>query len=98
VLEEAVIFVYEDSMQGNLARHQPLLRFLDVTLDFVELAITKHFQEYFPSVKACLTKVWDRLQVLMQKKENAILNHFMQNLEDSSDQVSKLTEDVFVLS
>ena len=43
MIEEAIIFVYEDSLQGNLKRHQPLVQFLIMSLDFIELAISKHF-------------------------------------------------------
>lgn len=42
-------------------------------------------------------KVWDRLQQLMVKKENAILNHFMQSLNESAEFEEPQTDEVAVL-
>ena len=77
MLEEAVIFIYDDAMQADLQRHQPLIQFLEIALEFIELAICKHHQEYFPLIRLCLNRVNDRLQSLLHKKDNAILSHFL---------------------
>lgn len=93
MLEEAIIFIYEDSMQGNAFRHTELVHFLFTALDFIELAISKLFQEYFPCVRVCLTRVQQRLTTLLQKKENAILRHFMQNLDGADESMASEPEE-----
>ena len=99
VLEEAVIFVYEDSMQGNTGRHLALVQFLDIALEFIELAISKHFSEHFPNVKTCLQRIWSRLQTLLQKKDNPILNHFMHGLiNDPDESTLQQSEEMVVLN
>jgi len=54
LIEEAIIFVYEDAMQGNSLegkvqhKNSSLLKFLKMALEFMELCISKQFQEYLP--------------------------------------------------
>jgi hypothetical protein len=43
IVEEAIIFAYEDAIQGMASCHEPLLKFLQMSLDFIELAISKHY-------------------------------------------------------
>ena len=66
-------------------------------LDFIELAISKLFQEYLPCVRVCLTRVQQRLHTLLQKKENAILRHFMQSLGGVDDSVVSESEETVEL-
>jgi hypothetical protein len=86
MLEEASIFLYEDSIQGSAYRHHDLILFLFSVLDYIELSISKHFQEYFPSVRLCLTRVHERVNSLFVKKDNALLRHFMTEESDHESQ------------
>lgn len=42
------------------------------------MAVSKHFSEYVPAIKDNLVKILNRLNKLMSKKENALLNYFIQ--------------------
>jgi len=78
ILEEGVIFGYEDSMQGSSSlNNQPLLNFLVRALDFIDLAVSKQFIEYVPQIKQMLLMIQVRLSKMLTKKENALLNFFL---------------------
>ena len=59
LIEEAIIYAYEDAMSGaastystasSLKQSSDLFKFLTLSLDFMELAISKQFAEFLPSI------------------------------------------------
>ena len=77
MVEEGLIFAFEDAYQGIVQENSPLHQFIKLALDFVELGISKHFQEHFPMVRDVTRKVHMRLVKLATKKTNPLLDEFI---------------------
>ena len=68
---------------------------MKVSLDFIELGISKHYSEFFEPIKESLSKIQQRVIKLMTKKDNAVLQHFLHNFNiagSSPDPKQKLGE------
>eukprot|EP00347_Sterkiella_histriomuscorum_P004034 403361997 len=106
IIEEGVIYGYEDAISGvnnfiNISSNKQdttakltkqsapsdLYKFLRMSLDYANLAISKSYQEFLPQIRENLRKVQNRIVKLTSKKDNSLLQYFIENLNDG-----KLTE------
>ena len=71
MIEEAVIYAHDQAIQGNEEEQQQsyLHRFLRLSLDLMDLAVSKNFAEFIPLVRDNLHKVQTRFFKVIQKKE-----------------------------
>lgn len=63
MIEEAVIYAHDQAIQGgstNEGEHSYLHRFLRLSLDLMDLAVSKNFAEFIPLVRDNLNKVQTR--------------------------------------
>ena len=74
IAEEACIIVFEDWKRGVEASQ--MLCFLQMTVDFASLALSRHFSEHVDEVGAQLNRVARRIAALKQKKTNQVFQHF----------------------
>lgn len=81
-----MIFAYEDSLSGHqmnqvaASLNADMFRFFKLSMDFFELAISRSLAEFVPLVRENLRKIQQRMNKLLQKKENVMLAHFMKSL------------------
>ncbi|CDW88620.1 UNKNOWN [Stylonychia lemnae] len=80
------IGVQNSNNLANQGFNQPLFKFLKSSLDFLELAISKNYQEFLPQIRDNLRKIQSRMVKLVQKRENPLLNYFIQNYTGQNNQ------------
>ena len=68
IMEEAVIFVFDGVVNGNLSWHSRLTQFLHSSIDFLDLVVNIKCVEYFSKTKEFLINVEQRLIILTQQK------------------------------
>jgi hypothetical protein len=71
MIEEAVIYAHDKANQGstNDEKEAYLHRFLRLSLDLMDLAVSKNFAEFIPLVRDNLHKVHARFVKVISKKE-----------------------------
>lgn len=72
LIEEALIYGNDQALQGEdrmKADQNYLHRFLRLSLDFLDLAVSKNFAEFIPLVRDNLEKVQHRFVKIIQKRE-----------------------------
>ena len=72
MIEEAVIYAHEQAIQGNSNQESEsyLHRFLKISLDLMDLAVSKNFAEFIPLVRDNLKKVQHRFIKVIQKNNH----------------------------
>ena len=72
MIEEAVIYAHEQAIQGNSNPESEsyLHRFLKISLDLMDLAVSKNFAEFIPLVRDNLKKVQHRFIKVIQKNNH----------------------------
>ena len=86
MMEEAVIFAFDGSVNGNLSWHSRLTQFLNSSLDFLDLVVNIKCVDYFPKTKEFLTNVEQRLLLLTQQELN-IPALFRKHFPDNSPEI-----------
>ena len=73
IAEEATIFAFEDCRKGL---ESPNVKFLELTVDLISLALSKHHLDTFESSFETLNKLQTRLDIVTTRKENKVIRHF----------------------
>ena len=75
LVEEALIFSYDRVKLGVTLNEDHLGKFLALSLDFLDLSVSKNFAEFLPAVRDNLTKLHARLLKTVSKKDQHPLLH-----------------------
>jgi hypothetical protein len=73
--EEAVILIVEEWKLGR--ENATLGEFLITLLHLASLGLSKHCSEFLPQTGELITRVCQRLDTSLTKKQNQVLNHFV---------------------